>query len=109
MIFWLIPAAGALVALVLAGAGVVSVLRANGQLQKALERARTPRAWMDPQHASAAAARLQADLKGMAAVAARCGAAVQQIRTGLIELRLPEAVTALRLTAFAVRALMHAR
>ena len=107
--WWLIPASAAAVALVLIGIGAVSVLRANGELQPGLERVRTPRAWMDPQRPSAAAARLQADAAGLAAVSARCVAAVQRIRAGLIELRLPEAVTALRLAAFAVRALMHAR
>lgn len=107
--FWLIPAASAFLALVLIGVGAVAALRAASELQRGAKRVQTPRAWMDPERPAAAAARLAADGEAMGVVAGRCAAAVRQIRAGLIELRLPHAVAALRLTAVAVRALTHGR
>lgn len=107
--FWLIPAVCAAVALVLAAIGIVTALRANESFQGGLKRLKTPRPWMDPARPSAAFARLRAAIEGVSVVAGRCAAAMAQIRAGLAELRLPEAIAALRLAALAVRALAHLR
>lgn len=107
--WWLIPAIAAAVALVLGVIGIVAVLRANRSLQRGLERVQIPRPWMDPAQPAAALERLQTAGDGIAAAVGRSAAALQQIRAGLIALRLPEAVSALRLAAVAVRLLVHAR
>lgn len=106
---WLIPAIAAAAAILLAGIGAVIVAGANSSLQDGIARVRAPRTWMDAARLSAALDRLRADGEGIAAVLGRCATAVRNVRAGLVELRLPEAVAALRLAALAVRALTHAR
>lgn len=102
---WLIPALCAGAAIVCSIVGVVAVVGANRQLQAGIDRAKTARVEFDSVRLSRALERLGRDVDGAKVLSERVGAALQEIRTGLSDLRLREAVAALRVARLAIRAL----
>jgi hypothetical protein len=105
--FWLIPAVCALVAAGCVVVGMLPVLRARADLQTHADRlqAALPVVLLDPRRLAAAAARIDADVGALRDLVIRLNAAVREIAAAIEELRLREAVMALRVAAAAVRAL----
>ncbi len=104
---WLIPAVCSLAALGCIVAGILPLLRAKHTLDAHTERlqAALPVAVVDGARLRAALARLDATSAAAQAETARIGAAVRRIAESASDLRLREAVLALRLAGAALRTL----
>ena len=107
--FWIIPAAGAALALVAVVVGAVAVARASRDLQSAAVRVRANAAILDPEPLRRSIGRLNEDVAEARVLIERGASAVAEIRAGLSALRLREAIVALRLAGLAVRALIAFR
>jgi ABC-type phosphate transport system auxiliary subunit len=94
------------IALVLAGAFVA--LREHRSLNGALEALKQHEARFDVGRLSAATERINADLAATQPLLERTSAALAQIRGACADLRLPQAVAAIRVAALAVKALRAA-
>ena len=104
---WLIPAICGVVAAVCAIVGATSVMRASRILADHADRlqAAAPLALLESGRFEKATARIARDFDGMNVQLMRARAAVDDIRKGLADLRLREAMMALRVAGAAVRAL----
>ena len=104
---WLIPAVCAVLAALCAIAGASAVMRASRILADHAGRleAAGPPAWLDSGRFERATARIARDFDGMKVQLMRAGAAVDDIRKGLADLRLREAMMAVRVAGAALRAL----
>jgi hypothetical protein len=103
---WLIPAISGLLAVGCAVAGILPVLRAKRVLEAHAERlsAALPVAVVDGARLRAALQRLDDSAAAAQAEFARMGGAARRIADGARDLRLREAVLALRLAGAALRA-----
>lgn len=104
--FWVIPAACGLAALICIAIGAVAVARERRTLQAHTEalRAASPTI-VDSARLDAALSRIGSSAEAMQAEIARAGAALRAINDAVRELRLREAMTALRLAGTALGAL----
>ena len=104
---WLIPVVCALVAAGCVVGGILPVLRARTDLQTHADRLQEalPVVLLDPSRLAAAAARIDADVDALRGVVMRLHAAMRSIAEAIEELRLREAIIALRVAAAAIRAL----
>ncbi len=104
---WLIPAICGVLAIGCAVAGILPVIRAKRVLEAHAERLRAalPVAVVDAARLRAALQRLDDGAAAAQAEIARMGGAARRIADGARDLRLREAVLALRLVGAALRAL----
>ena len=104
---WLIPVICAVLAAACTLAGAAAVVRASRTLADHADRlqAAAPLALLDSGRFETATARIERDFDGMKLQLMRAAAAVEDIRKGLTDLRLREAVMALRVAGAALRAL----
>ena len=105
--FWLIPAVCAFVAIGCIVAGVIPLLRAKRSVEAHAERlqAALPVAVIDGARLHAAFERLDASSAAAKSETARIGSALRRIADAADDLRMREAVLALRLAGAALRAL----
>ena len=110
MLFWLIPVVCGILAAILVVAGAIPVARNRRTLQDHLSRvqAAVP-AFFDLARVERAGARITADLAAAQKMLDRAATALREVADGLRELRLREAMIALRVAAIAVRTLRHMR
>jgi hypothetical protein len=106
---WIFPATMAGVALVLIVIGAVPALSAAQALKKKGDalKAKAADPLVDPARMQRAMARINADIARLPALIDRSRAAMLTIQTGLRDLRMPQAITAIRLAAAAVAALRY--
>ena len=105
--WWLIPATSGCVAIACAIVGIVAVLGANRRLGVTVTRVQaSPVLALDPERLPRALHRIQSDATAGAVLLDRAALALRQIGDGFRELRLREAVTAIRLAGVAVRLLI---
>jgi hypothetical protein len=106
-VWWLIPAISGCVAGACAIVGIVAVLGANRSLGVAMARIdASPVLALDPARLQRAFNRIQNDATAGAVLLDRAALALREIGDGFRELRLREAVTAIRLAGVAVRLLI---
>lgn len=103
--FWLIPAIGAVAGALCAVFGIVSVLGPSRRLQAAFERVQTNASAIESATAAQAFARLGRDVEAAKTLLDRASQALSEIRSGLADLRLRDAMVALRLARAALAAL----
>ncbi len=103
--FWLIPAIGAVAGAVCAVFGIVSVMGPSRRLRAAFERVQTNASAVETAPASRAFARLGRDVNAAKILLDRANQALSEIRGGLADLRLRDAMVALRLARLAFAAL----
>jgi len=102
---WL-PIACAIVAVGLMAAGALQLVRAHGALERHLESTLLRQARIFDTHRLAGAmARIDRDANEAALLSRRAKVAMDDIGRGLAEMRIPEAIRALRLGIAALRAL----
>ena len=104
---WLIPAIGGLLAIGCIVAGMIPLLRASRLVKAHAERlnAALPVALVDGARLRSALERLDESAMGARSEVARMGFAVRRIADGVGDLRLREAMLALRVAGAALRAL----
>jgi hypothetical protein len=108
--FWLIPAGCGAASLILMLAGLPSLVRARREVQEHAQRLRSaPVALFDSVRFETAVERINRDVAGLPPLLDRASAAVREIGAGLGELRLRQALVALRLAGVAIRALAKLR
>jgi hypothetical protein len=107
IVLWLIPAICTVLGASCALAGVIAFARAWRRLQGHAERvvAAPPLALLDSARLETALARIDRDLDAAKSVLGRVATAWQEIRARIGDLRLREAVVALRVALVAIRAL----
>lgn len=104
--FWVIPAASGLAALICVGIGAVAVMREQRTLQAHTDALRAAGPTIaDPEALENALSRIERSAEAMQTEIARAGAALRAIGEAARELRLREAMTALRVAGTALRAL----
>jgi hypothetical protein len=105
-VFWLIPVVAAVLAAAFVLVGLVPVARSWHVLRERSEFVGSSLSTIvDPDQFEQALARINRDLAGTEALLARAAIALREIRAGLGELRLGEAMVALRVAWFAIKAL----
>jgi hypothetical protein len=105
--YWLIPVVCAVISAGCIVAGVLPVLRARADLQTHADRlqAALPVVLLDPRRLEGVAARIDADVEALHGLITRLTRSGREIAIAIEELRLREAMIALRVAAAAVRAL----
>ena len=104
---WIIPVVCAVVALICMGAGAIALLRAQRTLRTHAEllQAAGSSVLFDSGRLEAALSRMGSDAEALQAELARAGAALRVIADAARDVRLREALTALRVAAISLRAL----
>jgi len=106
-VFWIIPAACAAIAIGCAATGALAMLQARSAVTAHAARLNATNL-VDPERAERTLAKFSAAATTADAESVRVKAAIAAIGAAIHELRLREAVVALRVTAVAVRALAAA-
>ena len=108
--FWLIPVACGVASVIFAITGLPAVVRSRRVAQEHAQRLQAaPVAIFDATRLETAVGRINQDVNGLLPLLERASAAMREIRDGLEELRLREAMVALRLAGIAIRALAKLR
>jgi hypothetical protein len=104
--FWLIPAGCGVASLILMLAGLPSLVRGRHAVVEHAQRLRSaPVALFDSARLETALERVKRDVAELPPLVDRASAAVREIGAGMGELRLRQALVALRLAGVAIRAL----
>ena len=94
-------------ALVCMSYGAISALRALQVVKKHADRMKSPPLVAEVAKAQANVARINADMTAIEALLVRANAAVRSINEGIADLRIPEAIAAIRTAGAAIRLLLN--